>query len=560
MPEPKTKPARPPKKSTEEPSFPFIAIGASAGGLEALEAFFENVPSEMGAAFVVIQHVSPKGKSMLGEILKKHTRMETLEVEDGMRAQPGHVYLNPPGKDVEIYRSVFHLKDQAEAPAVRLPIDHFFRSLARDQLERAICIILSGTGSDGTLGLRAIKEAGGLALVQDVEQAKYGSMPASAIATDLVDHVLPVERMPKELISYLKHPYLRPPKRGNGTEKQSSDTIQRILALVRSGTGNDLSGYKPKTIRRRIERRMAVQKIELLADYCRFLQRNTDEAHDLFKELLIGVTQFFRDPAAFDALREKVIPRILERKSDGTPVRVWVPGCSSGEEALSLAMMFVEGMEERGQHHEMQIFATDLDPGAIVRARKAEYSESIAADVSEARLKRFFTERDGLFRVKSEIREMIVYAVHNLVSDPPFSHLDLISCRNVLIYMDAALQRKLIPLLHFSLDPDGYLFLGPSETVGGFASHFSAIESRWKIFRAKKSPANVRVPELPRGGETAGRGDRGGRFWQDEGADGDGKRSCGIGQTHCERVRARHRSHQREIRYPLPPGACKPVS
>ena len=489
-------------KKKEGSSFPIVAIGASAGGLEALEAFFDHMPSETGTAFVIIQHLAPKGKSMLGEILKKHTSMIILDMQDGMRAEPDHLYLNPPGKDIAILQSVFFLEDPLVAHGLRRPIDHFFRSLAQDRREKAICIILSGTGSDGTLGLKAIKEVGGLAMVQDVEQAKYSGMPASALTTELVDYVLPVEKMPGELISYLKHPYMKGPRTIEAKESQFAGYSQKILVLIRSATGNDFSGYKPKTIRRRIERRMALHKIQSISDYHRFVQGSPEEVKLLFQELLIGVTQFFRDPAAFEALSEKVIPKILEQKSSHSPVRIWVPGCSSGEEALSLAMLFVEAIEERGEHHELQIFATDLDSNAIARARKAEYPEAIAADVSEERLKRFFTRKDSLYRVKTEIREKIVYAIQNLVSDPPFSKLDFISCRNVLIYMDGALQKKIVPILHFTLNQNGYLFLGTSEAVGSFSSLFSTLDSKWKIFKVKKdSAAPLRALELAVGQE-----------------------------------------------------------
>lgn len=494
------------EKDRKEALFPIVGIGASAGGLEALEAFFNNMPPEPGTAFVIIQHLSPGGKSMLGEILSKDTQMKILEVREEMQAEPNHIYLNPPGKDVSIFQSVFHLEDPVSTHRLRLPIDHFFRSLAMDRRERAICIVLSGTGSDGTLGLKAIKEVGGMAMVQDADQAKYTGMPVSAITTGLMDYVLPVEKMPEELMSYVKHPYLKGVRRMEEKEKQFVSYIQKILSLVRLATGNDFSGYKPKTIRRRIERRMALHKIEAVSDYYRFLQENRDEVKLLFQELLIGVTQFFRDPAAFEALREKVVSKIVEQKKDESSVRIWIPGCSTGEEALSLAILFVETMEAMGIHLDMQIFATDLDIDAIARARRAEYPEAITADVSEERLKRFFTKKDGMYKVKSEIREMIVYAVQNLVSDPPFSKLDLVSCRNVLIYMDAALQKNILPLFHFTLNPSGYLFLGSSESVGGFSSLFSALDSKWKIFKVKKNSTHMRALELP-APETVAEGD-----------------------------------------------------
>ncbi len=495
MPESKTDPSGPRESNKKELSCPIVAIGASAGGLEALEAFFDHMPPESGTAFVIIQHISPNAKSMLGDILKKHTRMTIRDIRDGMRPEPDRVYLNPPGKDVVLFQSAFQLEEPAAVRGTRLPIDHFFRSLALERGEKAICIILSGTGSDGTLGLKAIKESAGMAMVQDIEQAQYGGMPESAITTDLVDFVLPVEKMPEALMNYLKHPFLKEPRRIEAKERQFTGYIQKILILIRSATGNDFSGYKPKTVRRRIERRMALHKIVAISDYHRFLQENPAETKLLFQELLIGVTRFFRDPDAFRSLRETVISKILEHKRDNTPIRVWVPGCSTGEEALSIAMLFTEAATEMDRHIEMQIFATDLDSDAIQRARKGEYTEAVVNDLSEERLKRFFTRKDGIYRVKTELREMIVYASQNMVSDPPFSRLDLISCRNVLIYMDAALQKKIIPLFHFTLNPNGYLFLGSSESTGSFSSLFSSVDSKWKIFKVKKDSARLVIPK-----------------------------------------------------------------
>ena len=477
-------------------SFPIVAIGASAGGLEALEALFDNMPRETGTAFVIIQHSAPGGKSMLGDILKKHTRLAVHDIEDGASPKPDCVYINPPGKDVTLFHSIFHLSEPAPVHGMRLPIDNFLRSLARELGQKAVCIILSGTGSDGTLGLKAIKEEAGMAIAQEIDQAKYGGMPASAIATGLVDFVLPVEKMPEVLMNYTKHPFLKEPKKIEIKESQFTGYIQKIISLIGSETGNDFSCYKPKTLRRRVERRMALHKIETISTYHRFLEENPAEIKRLFQELLIGVTQFFRDPAAFNALREKVVPNILKQKTDGTPVRIWVPGCSTGEEPLSLAMLFTEEMEKNDKHTGIQIFATDIDPDAIERARKAEYPEAIVSDVSKERLKRFFTRKESTYKVNSEIREMVVYAPQNMVSDPPFSRLDLISCRNVLIYMDATLQKKLIPLFHFTLNPHGYLFLGSSETIGGFTHLFSPLDSKWKIFRVKKDSTRVKPAEF----------------------------------------------------------------
>lgn len=337
----------------------------------------------------------------------------------------------------------------------RLPIDSFFRSLAADQGERAICIVLSGTGSDGTLGVAAVKGAGGMTMAQAEEQAKHPFMPRSAIDTGMVDHILPVEKMPEELLRYMRHPYLKAPPKPVSEEKKFLTVLQKILLLVRSATKHDFTHYKPTTIRRRIERRLAVHKIEDIANYYRYLTENPGEVQMLFKDLVICVTCFFRDPAAFKALETKVIPDILAHKPKDGPVRVWVPGAATGEEALSIAMLLVEGMEKLGKYRQVQIFATDIDADVVERARQGDYPESIAADVPPDRLKRFFIRKDSAYRIKQEMREMVIYAEQNVISDPPFSRLDLISCRNLLIYLDMDLQKQIIPMFHYCLNPGG---------------------------------------------------------------------------------------------------------
>jgi two-component system CheB/CheR fusion protein len=467
-------------------SFPIVGIGSSAGGLEALETFFSNMPSKSGMAFVVIQHLSPKHKSILGDILKRDTEMPVMEIQDGMRIAPDCIYFNPPDLDVALFKGVFHLAAPMDSSrGARLSIDFFFRSLAEDQGELAICMVLSGTGSDGTLGLEAVKGAGGMTMAQAEEQAKYPFMPRSAIDTGLVDHILPVEEMPQEMLHYVRHPYLERQEKPLTESKRSQNYLQKILLLVRSATRHDFSHYKPTTIRRRIERRLAVHKIVDIADYHRFLTENPPEVQALFKDLVICVTSFFRDAAAFQALETKAIPDILGRKNRDEAVRVWVPGCATGEEALSIAMLLVEGTEKAGRHQPAQIFATDIDLVAIERARRGEYPESIAADVSAERLMRFFTKKDAVYKIKQDIRDMVVFAEQNLISDPPFSKLDLISCRNVLIYLDLELQKQLLPMFHYCLSPRGYLFLGSSETVGGFADLFEPADLKNKIFRRK---------------------------------------------------------------------------
>ena len=486
----------------ETTTSPVVALGASAGGLEPLQEFFSRMPPGTGMAFMVIQHLSSTSRSMLDDLLQKQTQMKVETVEDRMRIESNHVYLNPAGKHVDIFNGVFHVTDPIRIPGTSFPIDHFFHSLADDRAERAICIILSGTGTDGTLGLRAVKEAGGLAIVQEPQQAKFDGMLLSAIGTGLVDHVLPVEKMPPEIISYASHPYLAVPRKGEPEETNFLNFVQKILLQVRTITGSDFTRYKQNTIHRRIRRRMALHKIEAVSDYHRYLQESTTEVHRLFKELLILVTGFFRDPTVFEFLAEKVIPDILTRKEAGASVRLWVPGCATGEEVISLAMLLVEAREKLGKHINLQIFATDIDPDAIQRARLAEFPETIGAVVSQERLKRFFVRKDYTYKLKSELRDLIVFAVQDITSDAPFSRLDLISFRNVLIYMDTLLQKKVLSLFHYTLNPDGYLLLGTSESIGDCSDLFSAVDVKSKIFKAKKLFSNQAFI-YPAIGETA---------------------------------------------------------
>jgi two-component system CheB/CheR fusion protein len=475
----------------ERKAFPVVGIGASAGGLEPLEAFFANIPPDkppnVDMAFVVIQHLGPKHKSIIGEILKKDTDMPIKEIRDGMSVEPNTIYFNPPDQEVGLFQGAFHLVEPAELRHARMPIDYFFRSLAQDLEEKAVCIVLSGTGSDGTLGLEAVKGAGGMTMAQAEEQAKYPFMPRSAIGSGLVDYVLPVEQMPAEIIRYVQHPFLEGRQKDLPADKHYQTFLSKILMLVRADTKHDFSHYKQTTIRRRLGRRLAVHKIEDIAEYFRYLQQNPAEIKTLFKDLVICVTSFFRDPEAFKALETKVIPDILAQKSPDQPIRTWVAGCGSGEEALSIAILFEEAMDRIGKRCDVQVFATDIDAEAIEKARIGEYPESIAGDVSPERLKRYFLKQDGLYKIKQEIREMVVYAVQNVISDPPFSRLDIISCRNVLIYLDTDLQKQLLPLFHFTLNPNGYLFLGTSETVGDAADLFRPVDTKWKIYQRRGS-------------------------------------------------------------------------
>lgn len=488
-PEKQTKTAKNAKKTVTKTKqandFPIVGIGASAGGLETLEAFFSHMPSDSGIGFVIIQHLSPKHKSIMGSLLAKNTQMKVLEIEDGMKVKPDHVYLNPPSKDVVLIDGALQLMDPVKTGGINLPIDSFFRSMAEEMGEKAICVILSGTATDGTLGLKAVKGEGGLVMVQDPNSAKYDGMPRSAIATGMVDFILSVEKIPAELVKYAKAPYIVPPKKAIVTGDQFANYIQKIFSLIRSATGHDLSHYKQTTIRRRIERRMAIHQLNKMADYIKYLQQSPPEVDILFKDMLIGVTNFFRDPEAFEVLKEQVLPALLKSKDTDSSIRIWSMGCSTGEEAYSLAILFSEAMHLVKQNVNIQVFASDIDAQSIDYARLGTYPDNIAADVSQERLHQYFIKEGNAYKIKKQIRDMIVFAVQNVIKDPPFSKIDLVSCRNLLIYMDSKLQKKVLPLCHYTLNKDGILFLGTSESIGEFTDLFHPIDRKWKIFQRK---------------------------------------------------------------------------
>jgi two-component system CheB/CheR fusion protein len=486
-----------PKPRKAHPDFPIVGIGASAGGLEALELFFSNVPPETNMAFVIIQHLSPRHKSIMADILMKYTSMKVLPIKDNQEIKSNNVYLNPADKNVIILNRRLHLTEPTQTHGVNLPIDCFFRSLSEDQGEKAICIILSGTATDGTLGLKAVKGEGGMAMVQDPDSAKYGGMPSSAIATGLVDFIFPVEKIPAELVRYVQHPYIERPDRIETARQQFRNYVQKILTLIRTSTGHDFSKYKQTTIRRRIERRMAVHQLDNIEKYATYLKRTSAEIETLFKDLLIGVTNFFRDAEAFEVLKTKVIPELIKKKHPEIPLRIWIAGCATGEEAYSIAMLFAEVLDKLKKQINIQIFASDIDNEALDFARMAVYPDSIAADVSSVRLSRFFVKDENTYRVKKQIREMVVFANQNLIKDPPFSRLDLVSCRNLLIYMEPVLQKKILPLFHYTLTPNGILFLGTSESIGEFSHLYSAISSKWKIFKHKEYVVD-RMADYPR--------------------------------------------------------------
>lgn len=469
------------------PSFPVVGIGASAGGLAAIEAFFAAMPAdtESGMAFVVVQHLDPDHKSILIDLVKKYTKMSVFKVEDGIRVQPNCTYIIPPNCDMAFLKGKLHLLEPSARRGLRLPIDFFFRSLAQDQHERAICIVLSGTGTDGTLGLKAVKGEGGMAMAQAPDSATYDGMPRSAIATGLVDYILPPDQMPPHLITYVQYAFGHRLKPIAASTPKAGETMQKVFILLRAQTGHDFSLYKQNTILRRIERRMAIAQLDHLEDYVRYLRENSREVETLFRELLIGVTNFFRDPQAFEALQEHVIRRLFASKPAGGNVRIWVPGCSTGEEAYSLAILIREHLDEMKQSFQVQVFATDIDAEAIERARAGVYPDSIAADVSPERLARFYAQENSSYKINKSIRDMVIFAKQDVLKDPPFFKLDLISCRNLLIYMSSEAQRKLLPLFHYALNQDGYLFLGSSETIGEHRDMFSALDKKWKIFQRK---------------------------------------------------------------------------
>ena len=496
--EPKSKASSEKKTGVRDnEKFPVIGIGASAGGLEALEQFLGNVPEESGMAFIVIQHLDPTQKGMLPELLQRITRMKVYQVTDRMPVRINSVYVIPPNTSMSILNGVLHLFEPVESRGLRLPIDFFFRSLADDMKDLSIGIILSGMGSDGNIGLRAIKEKNGLVMVQDPSDSKFDSMPRSAIEAVTVDIVAPARELPARLIEYHRHlPAIRS---DINTVLKDKSSLEKIIILLRNQTGNDFSLYKKNTLYRRIERRMSVHRIDRIVSYVHFLQGNPKEVDILFKELLIGVTNFFRDAPVWEKLKEKVLPAIIARQQPGTVLRAWIPGCSTGEEAYSLAIIFKEAVAKTKQHGglSLQIFATDIDADVIDIARRGVFPANIAADVSPDRLDRYFISSDEGYRIKTEIREMVVFAQHNITLHPPFTRLDMLSCRNLLIYMDPELQKKLIGMFYYSLNPDGIMILGSSETPGNLNHLYTTVDNRLKIYKRTISGHLPEVFDFP---------------------------------------------------------------
>jgi two-component system CheB/CheR fusion protein len=476
---------------------PVVGVGASAGSLEAFKTLLQVIPPDTGIAFVLIPHLDPSHHSLMADHLGRWTSMPVIEAQDAMRVEPNHIYVIPPNKYIRLADHGLFLDQPVKQRGIRMPIDHFFYSLAEVQRERAICIILSGTGSDGTLGLKEVKAAGGLVIVQQPETAEYDGMPRSAIHTGMVDVVLPIEEMPHTLIRFARHLNL------GDTEAAETGTFRSVLELLRAQTDHDFRCYKKGTLIRRIHRRMSLAQIDDITDYLQQLRTDPQEVERLSKDLLIGVTHFFRDSEGWAQLDELVVERLVAERDAGDPIRVWMPGCATGEEAYSLAMLFFEAFERLSKRCALQIFATDVDQHAIAIARSGVYPANIAAEVPAARLSRHFTEENGGYRINKRLRDSCIFAVQNIVSDPPFSNLDLICCRNLLIYLEPGSQQKILEIFRYALKEGGFLFLGPSESLGKLTKGLQTISKKWRIYRRQNGgppaypPFLIRLPRAP---------------------------------------------------------------
>ncbi len=491
-------------RKTSAKAFPVVGLGASAGGLEALKAFLAKAPETSGMAYIVVVHMTPKQPSMMPDLLQKVSPIPVATAKDGETIEPDHVYVTPPAKEIAIFKGGIQLLDMLRK-SVSHPIDSFLRSLAQDKGHHAAAVILSGTGSDGTQGVKEIKGRDGLVLVQSEESASYDGMPRSAISTGLVDMVLPPEKMAQELIQYFSHPSTQTAASTTTTAEDQRKWLNKIFSILRSNVGHDFSAYKTNTILRRIGRRMGLNHIDSHKTYLRYMRENPSEVEALFRELLIGVTNFFRDADSFEILKNDILPQLFESLQEDQTFRAWVPGCSTGEEVYSLAMVFREVLDKNPKRINLQLFGTDIDSFAIDKARDGHFPASIAEDVSKERLKRFFTKEGDFFRIRKEIRDAVVFSVQDVLKDPPFSRLNMLCCRNLLIYLDTQAQKKLLPLFHYTLNPGGILVLGSSETIGGFSGLFQTLDKKWKIFRRLETPKSLRhLVEFPSGSSTVG--------------------------------------------------------
>ena len=486
--------------ATEPATFPVVGIGASAGGLEAFTELLRYLPEKTGMAFVLVQHLDPTHASVLQEILARSTKIPVKEVKDGETILRDHVYVIPANANMTIEDGSLQLAPRESTRSRNMPIDHFFRSLAESRGEQAIAVVLSGTASDGTLGCGAVKTAGGITFAQDEKSAKYGGMPHSAIYSGSIDFVLPPKSIAQELVRIGRHPYVA--RASTDPEaafplSAGSEHLHKLLTLLRQATGVDFAEYKQTTLHRRIKRRMVLHRVESLEGYLAYIKENPNELDELYRDVLINVTGFFRDPEAFESLRNIVFPSILQdRHAEQGPLRFWVPGCSTGEEAYSIAMVLTEYLWDHARQSSasaksVQIFATDISDTALDRARVGLYSEASVSEISPERLQRFFLKQNNGFQVNKSVREMCIFAKQNVAKDPPFSKLDLVSCRNLLIYLGLVLQRRVVPALHYALRPGGYLMLGGSESLGTFADQFAIVDKKSKVYRKKPTAARL---------------------------------------------------------------------
>jgi two-component system CheB/CheR fusion protein len=482
-------------------SFSIVGIGASAGGYEAASELLKNLPLDTGMAFAVVQHLDPVHESRLTELLSRSTSMTVVQVENRAAVLPNNVYVIPPNRELAVSEGKFHLRPRTKRAGNYMPVDVLFRSLAAEQGNRAIGVILSGNGSDGTLGLQAIKGEGGITFAQDIRTAKFHSMPASAIAAGCVDMILPPAGIAAELARLARHPSLRPakliPAKVADAEKPEED-YRKVYALLRGTTGVDFTHYKPTTLKRRLLRRMVLRKVESLSQYIEYLHDNAAEVDALFEDILINVTEFFRDPSVFHALKRRVLPRIMKHKAADGSFRVWVPGCSTGEEAYSLAICIHEFLAKQLNSMNLQVFATDIGESTLAKARLGIYPASAVTGLGAERLHRYFQQTDGGCQIAKFIRDMCVFARQNVAEDPPFSKLDLISCRNVLIYLGPVLQKKIMPIFHYALNPHGFLLLGASETIGTHSDLFTLADKRNKIYSRRQTATRPEPSFLPR--------------------------------------------------------------
>ena len=480
------------ENTAERPSH-YIGIGASAGGLEALQILLQNLPTDTGACFVIVQHLSPDFKSMMLELLSKHTTMAINNAQDGMEVQPNQIYLIPPKKNMMVAQGRLLLSDKMPDSGLNLPIDIFFRSLSEDQQHKAIGIILSGTGSDGSRGIKALKEAGALVIAQEPESAKFDGMPNSAINTGTIDMILRPEDMGAKLEAYIQHPLVAgqvDPIKDSMTGNE--DLMSEIFSVLKMKSEIDFAKYKPSTVARRIERRMTIKQVNSLQEYFTLLFKEPYEVQVLSKELLIGVTRFFRDDEAFINLREDIIPKIVRESNPDSPIRIWTAGCSTGEEAYSMAMLFANELNRQNLQRTVKVFASDVNSDSIAEASNGLYSEDIQHDVPAHFLTSYFSKNaNGSYQVNKQIRQTVIFATHNMIVDPPFSNMDFVSCRNILIYFQHSVQKRVLTSLHFSLRKDGFLFLGSSENLGDLAPHFEVINDRNRIYKKRTS---LRIP------------------------------------------------------------------